>query len=291
MGRQKSRRKRRRTWSKEVIVATICKLHGSRKSISSHDTQVRRPTLYRAGCKYFGSWKQTIEAAGIDYITVRKKGSYRRWSKTSVARAIRERWRKKLSINYTAVSREDAGLRWAAVRYFGKKGWVKALRCAGINPGKLPDPRRIWTKEKLKNEILSRHKLGLFVNSTSMRTLNSTVHKLFGDRSWSKVIRFSGLSSKIQLKRRNWWTRKRIVYQILRLQKAGIRLSSAEMQESRNRLYMAAVYHFDSWSQAVDAAGIDYRLHCRMWSTKAWVRKLSSSDLTQIKKRVQRLVK
>jgi hypothetical protein len=287
-----ARRKKRHAWSREIIIAVITKLNNDGKSISSRDTQVRRQTLFRAACKYFGGWKQAVEASGIDYSVVRKHRSYRQWSKAEVAKAIQERGRRGLSLNYSAVSREDTGLRWAAKQYFGKKsGWAKALKFAGIDPRKLPDPRRKWTKEKIRDEILSRHARGLPVNSPAMGNLASTAYKLFGKRSWRKAIRFSGLSSQVHLNKKSWWTPKRIASQIQRMEKSGIRLSSGSMQKFHNALYMAAVYHFGSWSQAVDAAGIDYRQHCLMWSTKAWVRRLSTADVAQIKKRVRKLAK
>lgn len=287
-------RRRQRVWSESKIVAVVKKRQNSGIPINSNFIQLHCQALYGAANKCFGGWRQAVEAAGFDYAVVRKVRSFRSWSKTKVAQAIQERNRMGLSINYMVVDHEDPGLRSAAIRNFGKRGWAKALRFAGFDPSQLPDPRRIWSKDRVEAEILSRHKQGLPLNTGSMTgtllVLTSAACKLFGN--WRRAIRSAGLSyAEVRRGRKNWWTPKRVIRQIVRLEKAGVRLSSKSIRISRAGLFQAAIKHFGSWSQAVDASGIDYRQHCRIWSTKAWVRKLDSTDIKKINRRVSQLAK
>ncbi len=287
-------RRQKRVWSESKILAAIKKRQNSGKPINSNFIQLHAQTLYQAALKQFGGWRQAVADAGFDYSAIRKVRPFRTWSKTTIALAIQERNRKGLSINYVVINREDSGLRSAAKRIFGKRGWAKALRFAGFNPRKLPDPRRIWSKEMVKAAILSHHRQGLPLNTASLRgelwKVHSAGRKLFG--TWRNAIISARLSyAEIRLGKVNWWTRKRVVRQILRLERAGVRLSSKSIRLSRAGLFQAALKHFGSWSQTIDACGIDYRKHCRIWSTKAWVRKLNTTDVNRIRTRVRQLAK
>jgi len=273
-------------WSKEKIILQIQKLHQSDRPINSNYIQlhsIRTSRLYHSAVKYFGGWEEAVQAAGLDYDLVRVR-TLRSWSKTAIVKAISERSKNGLSLNGFAVSKEDRGLYQAAKRHIGS--WRKALRFSGIDPRAIPNSRRIWTKERVREEILALHSNGISLNHASLRQIGLTDLmaagcKLFG--SWRKAIRFSGLRyADIKKIRIRWWTPKRVIYMIKRLEKAGVRLSSKAIQQSRGGLFATALFHFGSWSQAVETAGYDYAAHSKVWSSKAWVRKLTNDDLNKI---------
>lgn len=268
---------RRAVWSKDIIRHTIQQLYASGEPINSNRAQTHHPSLYTAAVKYFGSWRKAIEAAGFDYDSVRIV-ELRKWNKTKIVQAIRSRKRRHLSLNGSVVEKEDRGLYNATRYHFGTGGWRKALKKAGVNPNSLPDPRVIWTKKTIVKEIkrLRRQKIPLhafhLVNN-GYRGLHSSARNVFG--TWKKAIEAAGYSyDAIRKVRHNYWNGKRILAEIRRLARAGIRLNSKGIQQRPGGLFSAALKEFGSWGEAVEAAGFDYRLHCKTWSYKAWLRRL-----------------
>lgn len=272
-------RPRRAEWSKDIVRRAIQQFHRSGEPINSNRAQTHHPSLYTAAVRYFGSWRKAIEAAGFDYDSVRIV-ELKKWNKTKIVQAIRSRKRRHLSLNGSAVEKEDRGLYNAARHHFGIGGWQKALKKAGINPNSLPDPRVIWTKKTIVKEIkqLRRQKVPLHafhLVKNGYGGLHSSARNIFG--TWKKAIEAAGYSyDTVRKVRHNYWNRRRIVAEIRRLARAGVRLNSKGIQQRPGGLFGAALKEFGSWSEAVEAAGFDYRLHCKTWSYKAWLRRLKN---------------
>lgn len=270
-------------WDQSKIVSTIKVRHQSKQPLNSNHIQTKEPKLYAASVKYFGGWSQAIMAAGIDYASVRKKDQMRSWTKTDIAEEIIRRKEAGESIRGGDVSQENNKLYKAAMRHFGESGWAKARMLAGFDPVE-PSSLTIWTKEAVCKEIrrLSDNHIDLSTVSVQKSRhharLLAGARKVFG--SWRKAIMASGLKYR-NVKRcrmQNWWTKPRIILCIKLLERRGVRLSHKAIQTSRAGLLNAAIKHFGCWSLAVEAAGISYRTHCRIWSTKAWLRKMSQAE-------------
>lgn len=276
---------RKIVWSREIIIRTIQARHQAGEPLNSnhvqtHSKETRR--LYQAAIKYFGSWQAGLTAAKVDYDLVRKKAPMRSWSKEAIVAEVVRRHEAGLTIRGAEVCLEDRGLYHAAKRYFGKNGWSKARVLAGFDPID-PRPWKIWDEETVTDEIRRLYENGIALNSGALRDgrysyIQSAGQNVFG--SWGRAVKAAGLDySKIRKGRQpGWWTARRVVACIKLLERQGIRLSSKSIQLSRGGLFQAAIVHFDSWSQAVEAAGISYRKHCRIWSTKAWLRRMSSNE-------------
>ena len=275
-------------WSREKIVRAIQRLVKAGAGINSNSVQLHHPRLYGAAIKYLESWQKAVESAGFDYSKVRVYQPARQWTREMIVAAVLARKKVGLPLDHQNVPT----LVHAASRVFGARGWAKALRRAGIDPSSV-NPRLIWTEERVKKEILRLQRAGIplnmqFLYKNGYRKLLSGGRTVFG--SWGRAIRAAGLRySKVRLRRKNWWTKKRVLYQIKRLEGAGIRLSSKsiELSPGRSGFFQAALRHFGSWRKAVYATGIDYMKHCRIWSTKAWLEKLTSSDLLAIERRAK----
>jgi hypothetical protein len=247
--------------------------------INSNHIQTHEVRLYGAAVQYFGGWRQAVHASGIDYESIRKV-TFRQWTEQSIIQEIVRRKLLGLPIRSIAVSKEDRGLYQAARRHFGKNGWERARVLAGLDPRE-PDSRIIWNTRTVCEEIRFLYKNNISLNTGSlMKNGYSYIHaagrKVFG--SWEAALTASGLDyAKIQKHRqRGYWTKSRILEAIRRLEQEGVRLSSKHMQQTAGALYSSSVLRFGSWSQAVEAAGINYMKHCRVWSTKAWLRRMPS---------------
>jgi hypothetical protein len=274
-------KQRKRLWSKEKVIAVIRFRHQLGQPLNSNYIQKKKIRLYGAACKYFGGWAQAITAAGFDYSELRNRAPVRSWSKTAITSEIIRRHQQGLSIKGGDVCTEDRGLYCSTRRHFGVGGWAKARVLAGFTPID-PAPWKKWDKEILRIEILRLHENGVALNTASLQKspyayVMSSATKIFG--TWKKAIRAAGLNyAKIKKVRTNWWTKPRILMCIRSLEKRGVRLSSKAIQRSHCAVFGTAVRLFGCWSQAVEAAGISYQAHCRIWSTKAWLRKMSDRD-------------
>jgi len=268
-------------WSKEKITTMIVHMYNEGESLNSNHIQTSNMRLYGASIKYFGGWPQAVTAAGLNYDELRLR-KLRTWTKAAIAEEIVRRFNEGLSIRGADVSLQDHGLYQAARRHFGEQGWAKARTLAGFEPID-PDSRIIWTPESVREEILRLYENGIPLNTgtlckTEYGYILPAACKVFG--SWAKAVRAAGLDySKIRKgPQKGWWTKPRIIMCVQNLEKRGVRLSSKSIQNTHNRLFGAAMRQFGSWSQAVEAAGISYRTHCRIWSTKAWLRRMTEGD-------------
>lgn len=281
-------RNRSRRWSREKIIAAIRKAHREGQPLNSNHVQVNEQRLYGASIVYFGGWAQAIGAAGFDYQKLRKR-KLRSWSREAVVQEITVRSIQGLTIRGGDIAQEDRGLYHAAKRHFGHEGWAKARILAGFEPR---DSRTIWTKQSVREEIHMLHQSGAELSVGSVQNsphayIVSAATKAFG--SWANAIKAAGFDyEKIRkVHPKGWWTRSRVLRTIKGLERKGVRLSSKKVQQSGGGLFAAAIRLFGSWSQAVEAAGISYRLHCRIWSTKAWLRRMRTDEYQSTLERAQ----
>ena len=71
------------------------------------------PAVYAAAERIFGSWKNAIEACGLDYRKIRK---YRIWSKETVIKEIKKRYKLGQSLNSKYAYKSDRPLYMVALK-------------------------------------------------------------------------------------------------------------------------------------------------------------------------------
>lgn len=84
--------------------------------------------LFAAACRYYGTWRAAVEAAGIDYDAVM---AYETWDRSKVLRYIHDRIQDNVSLRVVDVQSDDHALYGAACNYFGS--WEKAIEAAGVD--------------------------------------------------------------------------------------------------------------------------------------------------------------
>ncbi len=120
-----------RDWSRERIIARIQELHNRGEDISWGNISVNvDPQLAAASTKpkHFGSWREAVEAAGIDYDSVRR---YTEWSEELIIARLKQLHLEGHPLNARAIEMVDMPLVTAARRRF--ESWEKALYAAGID--------------------------------------------------------------------------------------------------------------------------------------------------------------
>ncbi|MCX6365314.1 MAG: hypothetical protein NTX57_01200 [Armatimonadetes bacterium] len=123
--------RRYRSWTNERIIECLQELATQNADLSWRHVSLKLdPTLAAAAVKrhHFGSWRAALEAAGLDYDTIRR---YHDWDEKEVVRRIQERHAKGEPLYAKALERQDTALITAARRRF--PAWHKSLEAAGLD--------------------------------------------------------------------------------------------------------------------------------------------------------------
>ena len=143
-------------WHPEMVIQHILERNGA-EPLNAYYYATHYPSVHAAAVRIWGTWKDAIEACGLDYDNIRK---YRVWSDERVVKEIVELSKKHYPLASKFAQTIHKPLYMAAVRRFGS--WSKALRKAGID-NKRVRLRRARTAEEIKEEIL-----GLYRDKVSL---------------------------------------------------------------------------------------------------------------------------
>ncbi len=188
--------KRKRKWTQERILQEIQRLHREGEDLSHSAAKRNHQYLVVVAVddRMFGSWRNAIEAAGLDYEKISK---HRFWSKERIIEDIKELNAKGEDLSHEAAKNRHGALVSAASskRYFGS--WRAAIEAAGLDYAKI---RRInrWTEDKIISTIRSLHAQGKSVNNSNMRRMGyrgmmeaASREGNFG--SWADAVAAAGL--------------------------------------------------------------------------------------------------
>lgn len=189
--------RRKRKWTAERVLERIQELHrvGEDLSHSSAKRNHQYLVVVAINNRFFGSWREAVEAAGINYEDVSK---HEYWSKERISERIRELHAEGESLSHEDAKRNHGALVSAASspRYFGS--WGAAIRAAGLD---YDDIRKInrWTKDKIIRTIRELHTDDRSVNNSSMRRMGyrgmmeaASRPENFG--SWAEAVKAAGLN-------------------------------------------------------------------------------------------------
>ena len=123
--------RRYKSWSRQRIIARIQELHQAGTDLSWRNVCLHvDPQLAAAATKksHFGSWREALEAAGLDYDAIRR---YQEWDDTRIIERVKEMQRGGHGLNAKNMEQEDITLITAARRRFDS--WHHALTAAGVD--------------------------------------------------------------------------------------------------------------------------------------------------------------
>ena len=197
-----------RRWDKDSIIMEIQNLAINEVNINSKNIQDNYPQLRSAAFRHFGSWRQAVMAAGINYSEIKMKVTSRRksrkWNSENVLEAIREIETIEGFEGLTSnnVWKNHKSLYNAACYYFNN--WAEAVEKAGFQYDNIRLMKR-WTKEKIIHTIQKLHEQDVPLNITNITQIRYDLYKAgrnqFG--SWRRAINEAGLSySKVRLNKK-----------------------------------------------------------------------------------------
>lgn len=183
-------------WDDTSIINHILARHG-RENLNHHYYCSTYPDIHAAACRIFGSWRNAIEACGIDYSEVKK---YREWSAKTVIAEIKKLYKDKKSLNSNHIQNNNRPLYMAALKRF--KSWGEAIKAAGINYAKIR-LRRSMSKEDIKREIIDFYKKKIDLAYPNMRAkyqyLLANGMKKIGNGSWAMARKKCGIKVNYRL--------------------------------------------------------------------------------------------
>ena len=179
-----------RKWSKEAIIDEIRDLHARgvdlsfrAMALSQHNSMVYaaiRP-------KYFGSWKDALEAAGLESEEIYR---YRSWEEGDILEEIRRLKSEGADLSSKAMDESSNRLIATARRRFGN--WGRALERAGIDYEDIRRRKR-WTRESLVQGILELKQQGVPLITPEVKKANPSLFAaackkhFFG--TWKKALK------------------------------------------------------------------------------------------------------
>ncbi len=181
---------RYQTWTKASVIEKVKTRERSGGDLRMGASTTQDGALVVAACRRFGTWEAALEAAGLDYASIRGTKS---WSNEAVLSEIKQRQAMGKSLRTSMLKEEgNQSLMGAACKRFGS--WAKAVEAAGIDYESITG-RIKWTREKLIERMRQRHKAGDSLDHQTIRReegrLLTAAHRLFG--SWAKAVKMARL--------------------------------------------------------------------------------------------------
>jgi hypothetical protein len=185
---------------------------------------------------------------------------YNKWSKESIALEVLSMYQSGESLNYASVANNHITLLRAATRYFGT--WEAAVNFSGLDYSQIRRYKS-WTRERIIARINDLHLQGVdlswrnvSVNVDPQLAAAATKKSHFG--SWREALESAGLDYDTIRKYREW-DDERIIHMVKELHATGAGLNAKSMEMEDITLITAARRRFDSWHEALTAAGLDYK--------------------------------
>ena len=248
----KPRSEKRTNWSKQKIIEQL-KEHSEGEYAPSCEEQ---PALYGAVGRYFESWEEACEEAGLQ-----PRSTFQKRSPDALLQELQERAEEGVAPSTT----ECPTLSSAVKRHF--ESWEEACEQAGLVTKK---EDFTWTREELLEKLQDASINGVAPSSKKFKHTDSVQHHF---DSWEEACELAGLEPMKQKK----WTKERILTELKRDAEAGVAPSSGDVKYTS-----AARREFGSWRAACKAAGIKSRnmvrdvddSKYRKWTRKTLINKL-----------------
>lgn len=189
----------KRLWHPEMIQNHITSRIDN-EPLNAHYYATNYPDVYAAAERIFGSWRETIEACGIDYSTIRK---YKIWDRSKVLAEIRALYKKHELIHSQHAQLHYKALYMAAIKRFGN--WGNAVEAAGIDYSTVRR-RRTMTADDIRKAVLDLYRQRQDLSYTNMRRnyqfLLAAAMKKLGDGSWARARKKCGILTNYRFSKR-----------------------------------------------------------------------------------------
>lgn len=194
----------KRVWTAEKVIESIHEMEHAGTDLRHGAIQTHNKKLVSAAIRYFGSWKSAVEAAGVDYESLRKSSEELRlqkigkWSRERILEEVRALLDRKEDMRAVVVKNKYPALFSAAVspRYFGN--WREAVSAAGVDydevllnsPRGRPKRTDVWHANLILEKIREMHENGQPLDSETVASEHPRFIRLASRRfgSWHAAV-------------------------------------------------------------------------------------------------------
>jgi hypothetical protein len=242
-------------WNKPQITKKLRQLHRAGQPLAYASLAKSHQALLSAAVYHFGTYRQAILRAGIDYAAVLQRP---RWTKPRIITLIKQARRAGQDLHWGAVSQRRDELGRAAFaslqpRLFGR--WDRALHAAGLDADEVAR-YRAWDRNTVVFELRARAQDEEQLNSGALQREDPGLHaaavRYFGN--YDSALRAARLDPNEHRQRRKW-TRKNVISGLKSASRNG-NISGTVVRRSDPGLYGAAIRTFGSFAAARKAAGL-----------------------------------
>ncbi len=117
--------KKYKSWTRQSVRDEIRRLAQEGEPLFSQHAQDHHKPLYMAAIKRFGNWGKALQAAGLDYKSVRLRRSM---SRADIKKEILALFRSGESLSYTNMRKNYLYLQAIAMKKLGDGSWARARR-------------------------------------------------------------------------------------------------------------------------------------------------------------------
>jgi hypothetical protein len=246
-------------WDKTKILAALKRLHKQGADLSYNSLAKRQQSLVSAAAYHFGSYRNAVERAGIDYAEVVRRP---RWTPAAIIRVIKDAKRGGKELHWSAVTKRRDELGKAAFaslqqRLFGS--WDRALHAAGLDADEVNRYRK-WDKNTVISELKERFRDGDALNSGAIQRDDPGLHAAAVRHfaNYDQALRAAKIDPD-KVRQRRLWDRADVLKALKATRKSGKEVSDSTIRREQPALYGAAVRLFGSFTAARQAAGIRVR--------------------------------
>jgi hypothetical protein len=233
-------------WSRTRITSSLQTIKANGEPINAMYLADRYTSLGAAIYRHFNSWDEAVQTAGFD---PEEERLVHFWTDEEILNRLKDRKEKGESIAYSDLRENDRTLLAAMRTHFGS--WTLAVRAAGFDPEE-EQRHENWSAEKILKELKNRKQRGEPINYAALsQALVGAIRRYFG--SWAEAVIAAGFDPEEE-REQQAWSRGKIAFELQRLKSEGKPIYQNALPGS---LAQAIGRHFDSWEDAVRAAGFD----------------------------------
>jgi hypothetical protein len=185
-----------RVWTREKLVEEIKALGEQGVDLSPTAIQKTHGALFSSARSrsHFGTWRAAIEAAGLDYSTIKR--IKQRWNRQTIVDQICVHHGNGEDLLHPDFKTRHRSLYLAACahRYFGS--WRRALLAAGLNHEQMRESR-VWTKARIQRTIEELAAEGKPLGWASVEKLCPGIYRAARRRenfgSWNEALLAAGV--------------------------------------------------------------------------------------------------
>jgi len=246
-------------WTKSLILEKLRQLHRKGKAMSYNAMARHSQSVLSAAAYHFGSYRDAIEKAGIDYADIIRRP---RWTKQRIIALIKQARRKGHELHWAAVVKRKDELGLAAFaslqsRLFGR--WDRALHAAGLDADEISQYRK-WDANTVVFELKSLSQAGDSLSSGAVQREDPGLHaaavRHFG--TYDKALKAARIDPR-SVRLRQSWDRGSVIRELKAAHRDGAYLSDSTARKEHAALYGAASRLFGSFKSARASAGVKWK--------------------------------